>query len=107
MTSSRRWVRALCAWAFGGCFLMAGCMAAAPELEQEADNDAAESEHIGESQQAITCGHPEGFCLGRCCNRDEWENFGKPKYGECGSLVDTICSTKGGNCGNCWGWISK
>ena len=108
MAARRHWLSALAMLALGGSVLPLGCMTASGSSE-EGDNDAAESERVGESEQAFTCGcggpHAGCRCLGRCGAHDHWTDLGVPEWGQCHQMVDDYCQNRGGNRGACWGWL--
>jgi hypothetical protein len=67
------------------------------------------SEDVAESEEALSCGYqgwPGAHCLGKCCQPGStWVDLGNPGSGNCHEMVNAYCHYKGGNCGQCWGWL--
>jgi len=68
----------------------------------------ASRENVGESTEAIQCGYqgwPGAHCLGHCKSWADghWEDLGVPA--SCHQMVNDYCEWRGGNGGECWGWL--
>jgi len=106
MISKMHLVTGLCLLALGVFTLPAGCMA-----ESDPTRGDNEAETVGEAEQAIIphcgCGSPPCSCLGLCGDLNNWRDLGVPPAGECHETVNHYCANKGGNAGECWGWLEK
>jgi hypothetical protein len=83
-------------------FGIAAC-GVAPEDEAQPGT----TENVTEDAEPLTCGYggPPAHCLGLCCSHANWSDLGVPAAGQCTQTVNDYCQARGGNCGNCWGYL--